>query len=147
MFLYVCKQTFYLSQVRIRNDKHMLSMKTVQFSNPPTPLVHPPSWLWTSNFKRIPPHPHRPLPSSPNGNKSIKRKHNPRITIIYYKVLPSIRSSFVFSMNSLILHGFPLASFHLAEASLSAFSWLYTLVCAVVQKYHEMSFIFNYSHL
>ena len=35
---------------------------------------------------------------------------------------------------------------HLAEASLSCFSWLYALVCAVVQKFHEMSFIYNYSH-
>ena len=56
---------------------------------------------------------------------------------------PSFRSAFVFSVNSLILSGFPLTSFHLAEASLSAFSWLYTLVCAVVQKYYEMSFIYN----
>ena len=56
------------------------------------------------------------------------------------------RLAFVFSINSLILPGFPLTSFHLAEASLSAFSWLYTLVCAVVQKYHEMSFIYDYPH-
>ena len=32
-----------------------------------------------------------------------------------------------------------------AEASLSAFLWLYILVCAVVQKYHKMIFIYNYS--
>ena len=51
---------------------------------------------------------------------------------------PSFRLAFVFSINSLILSGFPLASFHLAEASLFAFS--------VVQKYHEMTFIYNYSH-
>ena len=57
----------------------------------------------------------------------------------------SFRSAFVFSINSLILSGFPLISFHLAEASLSAIFWLYTLVCAVVRKYHEMSFIYNYS--
>ena len=50
------------------------------------------------------------------------------------------------SINSLILSGFPLTSFHLAEASLSAFPWFYTIVCAVVQKYHEMSFIDDYSH-
>ena len=55
---------------------------------------------------------------------------------------PSFRSASVFNINSLILSGFPLTSFPLAEASLSAFSWLYILVCAVVQKYHEMSFIF-----
>ena len=59
---------------------------------------------------------------------------------------PSFRSAFIFSINSLILSGFPLTSFLLAEASLSAFSWLHALVCAVSQKYHEMSFIYNYSH-
>ena len=62
---------------------------------------------------------------------------------------PSFRSAFVFSINSLILSGFPLVSFDFAEASLSAFSWLYTPVCAVVHKY-QMSFIYdiyNYSHL
>ena len=45
---------------------------------------------------------------------------------------PSFRSTFPFSINSLILCGFPLISFHLTEAPLSAFSWLYTLVCAAV---------------
>ena len=59
---------------------------------------------------------------------------------------PSFRSTFVFSINSLILSGFLLTSFPLNEASLFAFSWLYALECAVVQKYHEISFIYNYSH-
>ena len=59
---------------------------------------------------------------------------------------PSFRSAFVFSITSLILSVFPLTSFHLTEPSLPVFLWLYTLVCAVVQKYHEMSFIYNYSH-
>ena len=58
----------------------------------------------------------------------------------------SFRSAFVFSINSLILSGFPLTSFHIAEVSLSAFLSLYTHMCAVVQKYHEMSFIYKYSH-
>ena len=58
----------------------------------------------------------------------------------------SFSSVFVFSINSLILFGLPLTSFHLAEVSLSAFWWLYTLVYAVVQKYQEMSFIYNYLH-
>ena len=58
----------------------------------------------------------------------------------------SFKSAFVFSINSLILSGFPVTSFRLAEASLSAFLWLYTLVCEVFQKYHKMSFIYNYSH-
>ena len=56
---------------------------------------------------------------------------------------PSFTSAFV---NSLILPGFLLTSFHLADASLSDLSWLYTLVCAVFQKYNEMFFIYNYSH-
>ena len=47
---------------------------------------------------------------------------------------PPFRSVFVFSFNSLILSGFPLTSFHLAEASLSAFFFFFTPVCAVVQK-------------
>ena len=34
-----------------------------------------------------------------------------------------------------------------SETSLSAFSWLYTLVCAVVQKYHKMSFSFTITHI
>ena len=51
---------------------------------------------------------------------------------------PSFRLAFVFSINSYILPGFPLTFFYLAEASISAFSWLYTLVCAGVQKYHEI---------
>ena len=62
---------------------------------------------------------------------------------------PSFRSAFLFSIlaciNSLMLPVFLLSSFHLAEASLSAFSGLYTLY-AIVQKYHERFYIFNYSH-
>ena len=54
--------------------------------------------------------------------------------------------AFIFSINLLILSGFPSASFHLVETSQSAFSWLYTLVCAVVQKFNEMFFIYNCSH-
>ena len=46
----------------------------------------------------------------------------------------SFRLAFVCSINSQILTGFPLTSFHLAKASRSAFSWHYTLLCAVVQK-------------
>ena len=47
---------------------------------------------------------------------------------------PSFSSAFAFSVN-------PLTSLHLAEASLSAFSWFYTFVCAVFQKDHKMSFV------
>ena len=61
---------------------------------------------------------------------------------------PSFGFRFYFSINSLISHGFHLAFLHLAEASLSAFSLLYTLVCEVVKKYQEMYFTqkhFQYS--
>ena len=60
---------------------------------------------------------------------------------------PSFRPAFVFNINSLILSSFPPSSLQLAEASLSTFSWPYTLVCAVVQKFVIMiSFICDYSH-
>ena len=59
---------------------------------------------------------------------------------------PFFKLTFVFSINSIILPGFPLTSFYLSIVSLTAFSWLYTLVCAVVQRYHKMSFMYNYSH-
>ena len=68
------------------------------------------------------------------------------MTILCYQVLPSGRHSFSVSANSLILPGFPLTSFHLVEASFYAFSWLYVLECVVVQKFHEMSLIYNHLH-
>ena len=54
---------------------------------------------------------------------------------------PSFRSVFVFSINSLILSRLPSTSFHLAEASLSAFLWLYTLVCVVVNCEQLLKFL------
>ena len=59
---------------------------------------------------------------------------------------PSFRPAFVFIINSLILYGFPLTSFHSVEASLSAFTRFYTLVCTVVEKYHEM-YLFVIIHI
>ena len=59
---------------------------------------------------------------------------------------PAFRSALLFNINSLILPSFPLTYFHLAETSLSVFLWLYTLMCAVAQIYHEITFICNYSH-
>ena len=53
---------------------------------------------------------------SPNYNQSVKRKHNPRMTIMLSGL--SFRSAFVFSINSLILSGFPLTFIHLAETNL-----------------------------
>ena len=62
--------------------------------------------------------------------------------IIQAWLLQVIRSffqiNFCFQHNSLTLFGFSLTSFYLAEASLPALLCHYTLVCAVVQKYHEI---------
>ena len=67
----------------------------------------------SSIFKRPTPPPHpASLPPSQNNNQSIKRIHNPRMTITLLLVV------FVFSINSWILSGFPLTSFHLVEANL-----------------------------
>ena len=79
-----------------------------------------------------------PLPS-PNNNQPIKRKQSKDQ---YYMLSgPSFRLLFVFSINSLIFPGFPLTSFHLAEASLSAVLWLYTLVCSVVNCVQLFTFL------
>ena len=59
---------------------------------------------------------------------------------------PSFRSAFVFIAKSLVLSGFPLTTIYLAEASRPCFSLVYAFVCAFVEKYHEMPFIYNYSH-
>ena len=130
----------------VRDNTHMTSMKIIQFSrHPPAPLsIYLQNYITPLSLDvhvRTKP----PPPPSSNDNQSVKRKHNPRTTFICHQVLLSGRLSF-FSLCSLILHGFPLTSFHLLEASLSAFSWSYALVCAVVQKYHKLSFIYNCSH-
>ena len=169
------KKSHYLTRlVTVRDYTHMTSMKIVQVSGPPlswsiyiqnssTP------WPWTSNFKQTSPFPndnqsikkkHNPRITPCRHTTSFQRRYDVirHCTTSYrrwkyvvclrgYYILQSswFRSVFVFSINSLILSGYPLISFHLAEASLAAFSWLYTLECAVAQIYYEMSFIYNYS--
>ena len=64
----------------------MMSMKNVQFSRPPTPFVHlRPKFFDPLDLGRQISN----EPFSPNNNQSIKRKHNPRMTIICYQILPS----------------------------------------------------------
>ena len=67
----------------------MRSMKIVQFSVPLSPLVHlRPKLFYSLDFG----HPISNAPPSlpsPNDNQSIKRKRNPRMTIICYQDLPS----------------------------------------------------------
>ena len=65
------------------------------------------------------------------------------MTIICWPLL-KVGFCFYYQLINLVCLSFDF--FHLAEASLSAFLWLYTLVCAFVQKYHKTSFIYNYWH-
>ena len=94
-----------------RDDTHITSMKIFRFQDNPLPFsnyVQNSPWPWTSDFKEAPP--------SPNNNQSVKRKNNPRMTIMLSGL--SFRSTFVYNINSLVFSGFPFTSFHLAEASL-----------------------------
>ena len=65
--------------------------------------------------------------------------------MILYLIRSFLNFNFRFQYQLSILCIFLLTSFHLAEVSLVAFSWLYTLECAVVQKHHEMYFIHIFS--
>ena len=83
-----------------RDDTHMASMRIVQFSRSPTLFVQlRPMFFHPLDLGRpIPNEPPLPLSLSSNDNQSIKRKHNPRMTI-RYQVFPSGR--LFFSINSL----------------------------------------------
>ena len=83
-----------------RDDTHTTSMKIIQFSRPPTPLV------------QLRPKFFHPLDHNPRKENIIQRDDYFMLSGL------SLRSAFVFSINSLILPGFPLTSFHLAEANL-----------------------------
>ena len=75
----------------LRDDTHITSMKIVQFSRPPTPLssyVHNSSTPLTLDVQ-FQTNPCPPL----NDSQSITRKHNPRLAIISYQVVPSGRLS------------------------------------------------------
>ena len=67
------------------------------------------------------------------------------MTIISCQVLPSGRLLF-FNINSLIFRGFPLVSFHLDQATLSAFSWLYTS-CVQLSKNITKYILFIIIHI
>ena len=93
----------------------MTSMKIAQFSRPPTPLliyVQNSSTSLDAQFKTNP--------------RSVKRKHNLKMTIISDQVLPLGRLSFSVSTHFVCLS---LNSFHLAEVSLSYVA-LYSCVCS-----------------
>ena len=116
----------------------MTSMKVVQFSRPSPPCpstfnIFPSPWPCMFNFKR---------PPSPNINQSIKRKQSKDD---YYMLSgPSFRLAFVFSINSLILSGFPMIYLPLAEASLAAFfAVLYYCVCSCSKISQNVLFIIS----
>ena len=99
-----------------------------QDPHPPCPsmsIILRPPWPWTSNFKRTLSRPH---PSSPNDNQSIKRKHNPRMNIICYQVIPSGRFSFSLSHINLIWLSFDFFSFN-RSLTIWCFVALYSCVC------------------
>ena len=121
----------------------MTSMKIFRFSRPPTPLLIYLQNLFTPltldvQFQMIP-----PLQIIIN-----QLKENIIQGWLLYVIRSFLQLAFVSSINSLILSGFLLTSFHLAEASRSPFSWLYGLVSANVQKYHEMNtYLYVYTFL
>ena len=101
------------SQGRYTYDVHENCpiFKTPHPTCPAKSKLNPPPWPRASNFKRT-------TSPSPSDTQKIKRKHNPKMAIISYQVFPSGRLSFSVSINSLILSGFLLASFEIAEANL-----------------------------
>ena len=113
----------------------MTSMKIARFSGPPTLLVylHPKVFHPLDLGRPI----SNELPTPfPNDNQSVKK------SIIQGWLLHGIRSflqvGFRFHhQNSLIFFGFPLTSFHLVEASLSAFK-----ICSKINEnllcYHRV---------
>ena len=50
-------------------------------------------------------------PTSPNNNQSVKRKHNPRMAIICYQIIPSVGFRFQYQLVNLIWLSFDFFSF------------------------------------
>ena len=122
----------------------MTSIKIVQFLRPPTSLVHlRPKLFHLLDLGR--PISNEPSPLS-NDNQSIKRLYVINYVINYILSVPFFRLAFVSSINSLILPGFPLTSFHLAEASLSTFSWI-ILLCVQLSKNITKCILFIIIHI
>ena len=131
----------------IRDDTHMASMKLVQFSRPPTHLVH----LRPKFF-----HPFdlgHPILDKPPPHHFVQMITNQlKETTIQGWLLYVIRSflqvgfRFQYQPINLVWLSFGFFSFSWSLTIISPSSWLYTLVCTVVRKYQEMFFIYNYSH-
>ena len=81
----------------IGDDTHMTSMKIDQFSRLPTPVVHlRPKFFHPLDLRR-------PIsnetPPTPINNQSIKRKNNPKMTIICHHAHPLGHLSFSVSIH------------------------------------------------
>ena len=124
------------SSFRIRDDTHMMSMKIVEFSKPPTPFVHlRPKFFHPLELGRS-------ISNEPPLQIIINQlKENIIKGWLLYDVRSFLQVGFRFQFQ---LVNLVCLSFHLDKASLSAFSWLYTLVCVAVQNYNEMFFIYIY---
>ena len=114
--------------------------------SPSTSKILPLSWSWTSTFKRTPPPPPPPHPPphpflSRNDNQSIKE--NIIQGWLLYVIRPFLQVCFGFQYQLINLVWLSFGLFSFSWSLISAFSWLYTLVCAVVQKYHK---IYNFSY-
>ena len=113
-----------------------------------TSKILPTPWLWTSNFRRTP-----PLSLFLSLSLSLQMITNQlKEKIIQGWLLHVIRTflqvgfRFQYQPINLVWLSFDFFSFSWSLTIISPSSWLYTLACAVVQKYQEMSFIYNYSH-
>ena len=140
MLLTACtNQLFY----NLRDDTHMTSHFPDPTSHcPSTSKILPSPWLWVSNFKQT-----SPRPFYPNDNKSIKRKHNPRMTILCYQVPPSARFRFAsfrfqYQLINLVWLSF---DFFLFSWSLTIclFVTLYSFLCSCLVVVHFFSTYFE----
>ena len=123
--------------LRIWHDTHVTSTKVVLFSRSLTPLVH----LCPKLF-----HPvdlacsiSNELPTLWMITNQLKKNINPSMAIYVIRFFLQFGFCFQYQLINLVWLSFDF--FHLAEASLSTFSGLYTLMCAIVQKYHKMSYL------
>ena len=102
VFQYILRKGWYTYDVH----ENCPIFKTPYPPCPSTSKILSPPWLWTSNFKRTP----RSLQII--TNKLIENTIQWWLLYVI-RFFPSFRLAFVFSINSLILPGFSLASFHL----------------------------------
>ena len=118
-----------------RVHEHCPIFKTPHPPCPSTSKILPPLWPWMCNFKW----------TTPLQIITSQLKENIIQGWLLYAIKSFLQVGYRFQYQFIILSGFPLTSLHLSEASLFAFLWLHTLVCAVVQRSKCLLFIIIYS--